>query len=411
MQNLQQFKRAVSKRSQVCEADLLRYNDLTMERIQSINPERIAWCCADHDITPGDLASEVGIASSTMDRVMEGEDGLTFNQLRKIAEYFGRGVLFFLEAGPVDEVQVHTPQFRTLANQKPELSAKLKALIERVEKQRAVYLSLREDLDDTDRPTFNPPDLSRQSPRDAARIARHWLGLGDQNNFDSYRAAMEARGVLVFQSNGYNGKWQIAKEDPTLGFSLYDPTCPVIVIRKLPWESRQSFTLMHEMGHLLLHKVSSIDDAHDLESREGREREANAFAGHLLVPDALLVGIHDSERPQEVSLYDEWLERPRRAWGVSGEVILLRLLDAGRLPQSQYTAYRKWRKESARPQTDGGSRLYRHREPMHVFGDTFVRTVLDALNARHVTLAKASSYLDSLKIKDLHQLERYYAGL
>jgi hypothetical protein len=60
---------------------------------------------------------------------------------------------------------------------------------------------------------------------------------------------------------------------------------------------------------------------------------------------------------------------------------------------------------------DGGSRKYRHREPKHVFGDTFVRTVLDALNARHITLAKASSYLDSLKIKDLHQLERYYAGI
>jgi len=40
----------------------------------------------------------------------------------------------------------------------------------------------------------------------------------------------------------------------------------------------------------------------------------------------------------------------------------------------------------------------------------FVRTVLDALDARNITLAKASSYLDSLKIKDLHQLERHYAG-
>lgn len=382
-----------------------------MERIQSINPERIAWCCADHGMTPGELASELGIASATMDRVMEGEDGLTFNQLRKIADHFGRGVLFFLEAGPVDETQVHTPQFRTLANQKPELSDKLKALIERVEKQRAVYLSLREDLDHGDRPLFNPPDLTEQSQHEAAGVARTWLGLSDQNNFDSYRAAIEAHGVLVFRSNGYNGKWQIPKEDPTLGFSLYDPTCPVILVKKLPWESQQAFTVMHELGHLLLHKTSSIDDQRDLESREGREREANAFAGQLLVPDAFLARIHDSERPGQVSLYDEWLERPRQAWGVSGEVILRRLLDAGRLPQLQYTAYRQWRKESARPQNDRGSRQYRHREPRHVFGDTFVRTVLDALNARHVTLAKASSYLDSLKIKDLHRLEQYYAGL
>jgi hypothetical protein len=54
--------------------------------------------------------------------------------------------------------------------------------------------------------------------------------------------------------------------------------------------------------------------------------------------------------------------------------------------------------------------MYRHREPKHVFGDMFVRTVLDALSARHITLAKASDYLDRLRIDDLHRLEQHYAG-
>lgn len=382
-----------------------------MERIQSINPERIAWCCADLGITPGELAAETGISASTMEHVLAREDGMTFNQLRKVADHFGRGVLFFLEEGPVDEAQVHSPQFRTLANQKPELSAKLKALIERVEKQREVYLSLREDLDDDDRPRFSPPDLPRQDLREAARIARLWLGLNDQNSFDTYREALESRGVLVFRSNGYNGKWQIAKQNPILGFSLYDPACPVIVLKKQDWDTRQSFTLMHELGHLLLHKTSSIDDERDLESHRGHEREANAFAGYLLVPDAFLASIQDAERPDEVSQYDYWLERQRKAWGVSGEMILRRLLDAGRLPQSRYEAYRQWTAQSEVVQSEGGNREWRHREPRHIFGDTFVRTVLDALYARHITLAKASGYLDNLKIKDLHQLERYYAGV
>ena len=342
---------------------------------------------------------------------MAGHDGMTFIQLRKVAEYFSRGVLFFLEHRPVDEVQAHSLQFRTLANEKPELSAKLKALIKRVEKQRAVYLSLCEDLDDTNRPRFSSPNLPTQDPRKAAHIVRQWLNLRDQNNFDTYRTEVEARGVLVFRSNGYNGKWQIAKEDPILGFTLYDPICPVIVVKKQRWEAKQSFTLMHELGHLLLHKASSIDDDHDLQSHQGLERDANAFAGHLLVPDAFLRSIRDADRPDDVSQYDEWLGQPRKAWGVSGEVILRRLLDSGRLPQSQYDAYRQWRAQPDTSQTDSGNRMYRYREPKHVFGDTFVRTVLDAKNSRHVTLAKASSYLDSLKIKDLHQLEHYYAGL
>lgn len=382
-----------------------------MERIQSINPDRIAWCCADLGITPEQLAAETGISAATMEHVMAGEDGMTFNQLRKLAGHFGRGVLFFIEEGPVDEAQVHSPQFRTLANQKPELSAKLKALIERVEKQREVYLSLREDLDAADRPQFTPPHLSADNLQEAARIARQWLGLNEQNDFDSYREALESRGVLVFRSNGYNGKWQIAKENPILGFSLYDETCPVIVVKKQDWDTRQSFTLMHELGHLLLHKTSSIDDERDMESHRGHEREANAFAGYLLVPDAFLASINDAERPDEVSQYDHWLAHQRKAWGVSGEMILRRLLDAGRLPQTRYEAYRRWAAESVIVVSDGGNREWRHREPRHIFGDTFVRTVLDSLYARHITLAKASGYLDNLKIKDLHQLERYYAGV
>jgi len=377
-----------------------------MERIQAINPERIKWCCADYGITPSDLASELGIATTSIEHVIAGEDGITFQQLQKIAKYFNRGVLFFLEQTPVDETQIHTPQFRTLANQKPELSAKLKAFIERVEKQREVYLSLCEDLDDTERLKFNPPALPKQNPQEAARIVRQWLGLTDKNSFDDYRTAIEARSILVFRSNGYNGKWQMPKENPIIGFSLYYKTCPVVVIKKQASVARQSFTLMHELGHLLLHKSSSIDDEQDMQSYQGKEREANTFAGCLLVPDAFLASINDVHRPEQVSEYDVWLEPQRKAWGVSGEVILRRLLDVGRLSQEQYEAYRQWKKRLLIPKKEGGIR-YRSREPKQIFGNTFVRTVLDALSARYITAAKASSYLDSLKIEDLHQLEHY----
>lgn len=381
-----------------------------MERIQLINPDRISWCCADHGITVETLACEVGIAVTTLERVMTGKPGLTFSQLRKIADYFGRGVLFFLETDAVNAEQIHTLQFRTLSNQKPELSAKLKNLIERVEQQRNIYLNLREELKDSDHPRFIPPDLTGLAIAEAACIARDWLQLGAKNSFETYRSAVESQGVLVFRSNGYHGKWQIAKESPILGFTLYDADCPVIVIKKR-YETQQSFTLMHELGHVLLHKASAIDDEQDFQSHEGRERDANAFAGHLLVPNDFLQQINDGERPDDVSGFDEWLDRPCKVWGVSSEMILRRLLDAGRLTNSQYVAYRNWRAASVKSISESGNRKYRHREPRHVFGNVFVRTVLDALDARHITLAKASSYLDNLKISDLHQLERHFADV
>jgi Zn-dependent peptidase ImmA (M78 family) len=343
---------------------------------------------------------------------MERVEGLTFNQLAKIAKYFGRGVLFFLETGPIEANQLHTPDFRTFANQKPELSPKVKVLIERAEWQRAVFRSLREDLENDGGTQFDPPAFPENNAREAARIAREWLGLHYENTFDAYRAAVEAHGILVFRSNGYSGKWQIARESPILGFGLYDPDFPLILVKKVETETRQTFTLMHELGHLLLQRTSSIDDEHDLRSPEGHERDANRFAGFLLVPDEFLARIRDENRPTDVSRYDAWLAPQRNSWGVSGEVILRRLLDAGRLSRALYNAYRDWWQIQAENLVDepGGTRQYRHREPKHIFGDTFVRTVLDALNAQHITLSKASNYLDGLKISDIHQLKDYYAG-
>jgi Zn-dependent peptidase ImmA (M78 family) len=222
---------------------------------------------------------------------------------------------------------------------------------------------------------------------------------------------VEAKGILVFRTNGYNGPWQIAKESPVAGFALFDEQCPVIVVKKMATDAPQVFTLMHELAHVLLHQTSWIDDEADFSSTQGREQEANLFAGLVLVPDHFLASISDAERPAEVSEFNEWLKPHCKAWGVSTEVILRRLLAAGRLPQTTYQAYRAWSLATGKNmKEEGGTRMYRHREPKHIFGDRYVRTVLNSLSARRITLSKASGYLDGLKIADVHELERHYAG-
>lgn len=381
-----------------------------MERVTSINFERIAWCCADAGITLDDLALATSIKAEKLTKDSIVEDGLSVSQLRKISKVFGRGLLFFLEEADVDAERAHTPAFRTLANQKMEMSTKLKQLIERVERQRLIFLSLREDFEEAEVDNFNPPAIDKDNIKASALAVRRWLNLGARNTFETYRAAVEAKGVLVFRSNGYNGKWQIAREAPILGFALYYEKCPAVFIKKDIWESVQSFTLMHELGHVLLHKESSIDDELDLQSYKGHERDANAFAGLILVPDDFLALVADRDRPGHVSQYDGWLDKHTKAWGISTEVILRRLLDSQRLPQDNYMAYRTWRKENAAQAEADGRRLYRYREPKHIFGGAFVHAVLDSLNARQITLTKASKFLDGIKISDLHQLEKHVAN-
>ena len=57
------------------------------------------------------------------------------------------------------------------------------------------------------------------------------------------------------------------------------------------------------------------------------------------------------------------------------------------------------------------SREFRHREPIHIFGQRYVRTVLDALSGNQITLNKASGFLDNLNITDVRQLEKHLAGV
>ena len=63
-----------------------------MEKVHTINPERIIWCCAEQGLTIELLSKEVDIALATLDSAMQGEDALSINQLRKIASYFNRGM-------------------------------------------------------------------------------------------------------------------------------------------------------------------------------------------------------------------------------------------------------------------------------------------------------------------------------
>lgn len=383
-----------------------------MEHIKSINLDRILWCCADSGITLDQLAKDLDIAPSTFEGLQnESGKGLSFGQLRKIANYFGMTVLFFVDDGSISVEKIRTPAFRTIANQKPEIPISLKKLIERTETQKEIYLNLLDDLQEADISNFSPPKVDGVDIKTAATLARNWLGLEGNGSFDIFRDAIEAKGILVFRSNGYKGKWQIPKESPILGFNLYDKEHPLIFVRKHLSESKQNFTLMHELGHVILHRNSSIDDDADFMAASGRESEANKFAGLILVPDKLLLRINDEDRPRDVADYDLWLKEFSLHWGASVEVILRRLLDEGRLPQSKYAAYKSWWNSQGSAAEDAkGSRKYRHREPKHIFGGEFVRVVIGSMQAGKVTLNKASKYLDGISIRDLHQLEAHLAG-
>lgn len=220
---------------------------------------------------------------------MKKEEALSVNQLGNLANYFKRSLLFFIDPKAIQEEKIYTPQFRTINNQKPIHSSKLRAFIERAEKQRLIYMGLVEDLGEPINKSWLL-DLSAFGT-DIKKISanvRQWLELPKTYDFNSLRQAVENKGIIVIVSNGYNGQWQIDKKNPVRGFSLYYDVLPIIVVKKQVSKGAQAFTLMHELAHVLLHKESAIDNDEDFYNYQGKEKEANEFAENVLIPDAFL---------------------------------------------------------------------------------------------------------------------------
>jgi len=385
-----------------------------MEKI-ALNPNRLQWCMDTSEVDIASLSTHVSIAMATLEQAMASQEVLSVNQLEKLANYFKRSLLFFLEPSEVQEQKIYSPQFRSINNQKPIHSPKLRAFIERIEKQRQIYLGLMEDLDEPVNRDWLPDfTLNTDNIKQASRTVREWLELPDTVDFDVLRQAVEDKGIMVFVSNGYNGQWQIDKNEPVRGFSLYYDILPIIVIKKQVSKGAQAFTLMHELAHLLLHKESAIDDEEDFYSYQGKEKDANEFAGNLLMPDEFLSQISVGELlGKEVTEYDYYLNDYKNNWCVSVEAILVRLLKSKQITEHYYQDYKQYintqRDIERTKQSDKKPipRSYRHREPIIMFGRPFVYAVFNSLHNQKITLAKASTYLDNIKISDVRQLEQY----
>lgn len=382
-----------------------------MEKI-AINPSRLEWCLKAVQIEVDDLSAELKISQKTLQHAMEGKEAFSVSQLEIVANYFKRDLLFFLEPTFPQDEEIYSVQFRTINNQKPIHSSKLRSFVEQVERQRQVYLGLLEDLGEPITNAWYPDHLNlSEGIKNISANVREWLGLKISDTFADMRDAIEKKGIMVIVSNGYNGKWQIDKQNPVRGFSLYYDVLPIIVIKKQASLGAQTFTLMHEFAHLLLHRESAIDNDEDFYNYQGKEREANEFAGNLLIPDHFLSQI-DSEQllKLETQEYNSFLTVFRNLWSVSNSAILVRLLINGNISQHHYQSYlnhtaEQLKNEASQVSSKPIPRSYRHREPMHVFGKPFVYAVFESLHTKKITLAKASTYLDNLKISDVRQLE------
>ena len=122
------------------------------------------------------------------------------------------------------------------------------------------------------------------------------------------------------------------------GFLLMGLTQPIIGVNGNHSETRQRFTIAHELGHFLLHRYDAenlhVDYTFRVKLRDDlssqgtdiEEREANYFAAELLMPvDFLERDLRNIQTIDFVSEDDEFIKELADNYGVSRQAMIFRL--------------------------------------------------------------------------------------
>nr|MBF2736024.1 ImmA/IrrE family metallo-endopeptidase [Betaproteobacteria bacterium AqS2] len=203
--------------------------------------------------------------------------------------------------------------------------------------------------------------------------------------------------MLVFVGGGGRfGRWQTPKDrrgrDQFKGFALRHEVLPIIFVAKEKDERNQSFTLLHELAHLIMHEQGAVDGEKTLASFHGgsrsrREAEANALASHVLLPESALREIDAKALAgMAPAAIDAALRETCDKYGVSPMVVLARLRAARLVPAAVVDRYFKFSVKDggvqAKGKEDGRMSVAEIRE---IYGDRYVDMVLKMEAEQEIT--------------------------
>ncbi len=362
-----------------------------------VKPELLVWARKSAGLTLERVESLTNFDTFTLGEWESGRDVPSLTELRKLGEAYKRPLAVFFLAEPPLKFDAQR-EFRRLAGIKPgKASPELLQALRWAVFRREAALELH-------RLTGEPPHRLRavlhphQDAEEAGAHLRELLGIswtaqtqwnGDYAALNAWRAAIETKGVLVFQTSDMELEEMRATCIP-------DAPLPVILLNANDAPYGRVFSLLHEFAHILLHagghKTTRMVGERFPEEQP-LEVAANAFAGAALLPKSIVEKIANSY-PAAGRGDEEALWSLSQKVNTSAEVILRRLMDLGFAPAAVYRRKRDgWlslgKRDKAKSQ--GGPSM--EVKTISKDGPGYTRLVLDAFDQRLISTNAASDYL------------------
>ena len=262
--------------------------------------------------------------------------------------------------------------------------------------------------EETRRRIFDEIDTEGISAVQLAHRARDYLGVtierqfgftGTEAAFKGWRHAIENAGIFTFKFS--------LRDRFISGFCLLHVRFPIIVVNNSNAFSRQIFTLMHELGHILydIHGVTDVEGQY-IECMPEQEKlmeiDCNRFASELLVPD--------EEFGNDIPAHFEPEIVPVLAskYSVSREVILRRLLEHGLVSQDYYASKaEEWNKDYLRsaPKEKGGNWFLTQ---LSYLGEGYTHLAFEGYYRGRLSKEQLAQHLN-INAKNIDKLESYIA--
>jgi Zn-dependent peptidase ImmA (M78 family)/DNA-binding XRE family transcriptional regulator len=305
-----------------------------------IKPELLTWGRYSSGMPKSVAAKKIGV---TVDKLLSWESGEsrpTIKQLRKVANVYKQSFAAFFLSEPPEVFAPPLNDFRKISPGEEALSPELILDIRSALDRREIYIDLINGFGE-EPPLFKSKTSINTDPEKVASKIRQLLKItfskqskwkDNRISFNHWRESIENLGILVFQTT------QVSVYEMR-GYSIAKFPLPIIAVNRKDSYSGRTFSMMHELTHIML-RESGLCDLEHMQYSNYRSQQIEKFCNH--VAGATLVTrehiLLDSIVKQHSGT--EWEEFQvsslAEKFCVSREVILRRLLILGKTSLSFY---------------------------------------------------------------------------
>lgn len=373
-----------------------------------MNPRIISWARERAGLSIEDLAEKMGRDPEEIKSWENGQDIPSYPVLEQLAYKYLKvtlAVFFFPDPPDIEDPIKH---FRRLPTH--EILRLSFDTRQKISLAQAYQESLAQLLEGFPKKQSISGDLlpGDMDPSEFANKARNYFAIDLKQQFSFRSSEMAFKAWRHSLENASIFTFKDSFEDRFIsGFSLVGSEYPVIFVNNSNAFSRQLFTLIHELGHILygVSGVTDFDESYiDFMGNSDRNLEirCNRFAGHFLVPDESFkedIRHYKATSPDSISdIADKY--------SVSREVILRRLFENRVVTRVYYeTKVTQWNRDYlGRGKKSGGGNFYLTR--LAYLGEGYTRIAFENFHRGRLTEAELGYHLN-MNSRNLAKLQGY----